>query len=100
MAITDARAFPSNLKIRLASVVIVLVLAATALVTMAALAMAERDMKGVIGAQQFALTSSAAASIDDRLDAKKQLMAALANDLPRAARADPSMVQFYLVARV
>ena len=96
MAITDTRVLPSNLKFRLASVVVVLVLAATVLVTMLALAMAERDMKGVIGAQQFAVISSAAAFIDERLDAKKQLMAALANDLPRAARADLRLVQPYL----
>jgi diguanylate cyclase (GGDEF)-like protein/PAS domain S-box-containing protein len=98
MAITDVRVLPSNLKIRLTSVVVVLVLAATVLVTMVALAMAERDMKGVIGDQQFAVISSAAAFIDDRLDAKKQLMAALANDLPEAARPDPRMVQSYLEA--
>lgn len=96
MAITEARILPSNLKIRLTGVVIVLVLAATVLVTMVALAMAERDMKGVIGGQQFAVISSAAAFIDDRLDAKKQLMAALASGLPQSARADPKQVQAYL----
>jgi len=96
---TDARVLPSNLKIRLASVVIVLVLGATVLVTMVALSMAERDMKGVIGAQQYAVISSAAAFIDDRLDAKKQLMASLAKDLPAAARGEPRLVQAYLEAQ-
>jgi diguanylate cyclase (GGDEF)-like protein/PAS domain S-box-containing protein len=98
MAISDAPVLPSNLKIRLTSVVIVLVLGATVLVTMVALAMAERDMKGVIGNQQYAVISSAAAFIDDRFDAKKQLMAALAADLPQAARADPRLIQPYLEA--
>jgi diguanylate cyclase (GGDEF)-like protein/PAS domain S-box-containing protein len=98
MPITDARILPSNLKLRLTSVVIVLVLAATVLVTMVALSMAERDMKGVIGNQQFAVISSAAAFIEDRLDAKKQLMSALANDLPPAARADPRLIQSCLEA--
>jgi diguanylate cyclase (GGDEF)-like protein/PAS domain S-box-containing protein len=98
MAITDARVLPSTLKIRLTGVVVVLVLAATVLVTMVALAMAERDLKGVIGNQQYAAISSAAAFIDDRLDAKKQLMAALANDLPQAARVDLRQVQPYLEA--
>ena len=55
-------------------------------------------MKGVIGGQQYAVISSAAAFIDDRLDAKKQLMASLANDLPAAARGDPRLVQAYLEA--
>lgn len=96
MAITEARVLPSNLKIRLTGVVIVLVLAATVLVTMVALSMSERDMKGVIGTQQFAVVSSAAAFIDDRLDAKKQLMAALARGVPPAARTDPKLLQAYL----
>jgi diguanylate cyclase (GGDEF)-like protein/PAS domain S-box-containing protein len=90
---------PSSLKNRLAGVVVVLVLAATVLVTVAALAMAERDMKGVIGDQQFAFIASAAALIDDRLAAKKQLMTALAEDMPEAERADPRRVQAYLESR-
>ncbi|HEU4373345.1 MAG TPA: PAS domain-containing protein, partial [Telluria sp.] len=89
---------PSNLKIRLTGVVVVLVLAATVLVTMVALTVVERDMKGVVGTQQFATVSSAAAFIDDRLDAKKQLMAALAKGLPSAARTDPKRLQAYLEA--
>jgi PAS domain S-box-containing protein len=96
MATTEARVLPSNLKIRLAGVVVVLVLVATVLVTIVALAMAERDMKDIIGNQQFAVISSAAASIDDRLDAKKQLMAALASGVPDEARADPKRLQAYL----
>ena len=84
------RPSPSTLKIWLRAVVAVLVLAASVLATRVALAMAERDMKGVLGAQQFAVVSSAAAFMDDRLEAKKQLMAGLANDLQAAARAAPS----------
>ncbi|MDB5935626.1 MAG: diguanylate cyclase [Massilia sp.] len=99
MAMTDARVLPSNLKIRLTGLVIVLVLAAAVLVTMVALAMAERDMKGVVGAQQFAVISSAAAFIDDRLEAKKQLIAELANRVPPAARADPRQLQAWLEAQ-
>jgi diguanylate cyclase (GGDEF)-like protein/PAS domain S-box-containing protein len=99
MAMTEARVLPSTLKIRLTCIVVVLVLAATVLVTMVALSMAERDMKGVIGTQQFAVVTSAAAFIDDRLDAKKQMMAALARDLPSAARTDPTLLQAYLASR-
>ncbi|MFC0133190.1 hypothetical protein CR105_06490 [Massilia eurypsychrophila] len=85
----DVRPLPSTLKLRLTAVVAVLVLAATGLVTILVRGMAERDMKGVIGAQQFAVVSSAAAFIDDRLEAKKQLMVALAKGMPPAARSDP-----------
>jgi diguanylate cyclase (GGDEF)-like protein/PAS domain S-box-containing protein len=100
MATLDVRFLPSNLKFRLTAVVIVLVLAATVLVTLIALMLAERDMKGVIGDQQYALVSSAAAFIDDRLDAKKQLMASIAAALPEAARADPRQLQAFLESRL
>lgn len=92
------RLWPPTLKLRMTSVVIVLVLAATVLVAMLALKIAERDMKAVIGDQQYASISSAAAFIDDRLDAKKQLMTILAADLPPAARTDAHQVQAYLKA--
>jgi diguanylate cyclase (GGDEF)-like protein/PAS domain S-box-containing protein len=99
MPAIDARVLPSNLKIRLTGVVILLVLGAAVLVTLVALVLAERDMKGVIGGQQYAVISSAAAFIDDRLDAKKQLMVSLANDLPAAARKDPNQIQAFLESR-
>jgi diguanylate cyclase (GGDEF)-like protein/PAS domain S-box-containing protein len=100
MPATDARVLPSNLKIRLTGVVILLVLGAAVLVTLVALVLAERDMKGVIGGQQYAVISSAAAFIDDRLEAKKQLMVSLAKDLPAAARKDPGQVQAFLESRI
>ncbi len=90
--------FPSNLKFRLSCVVVVLVLAATALVSLSSMLLAEQDMKTVIGDQQLAVLSSAAAFIDDRLDAKKQLLRTLADDLPAAARHDPAQVRAYLAA--
>lgn len=94
-----ARFLPSSLKTRMGSVVFLLVLAATLLVTLAALMLAERDMKGVIGNQQYALLSSAAAFIDDRLAAKKQLIGALAAEMPAAARHDLPQLQAYLLSR-
>ena len=96
MATPAARFLPSNLKFRLTSVVIVLVLAATVLLTLVALLLAERDMKGIIGDQQFAVLSSAAAFIDDRIDAKKRLMANLAATIPAEARANPALLQAFL----
>jgi diguanylate cyclase (GGDEF)-like protein/PAS domain S-box-containing protein len=73
---------PQSLKFRLTSVVILLVLAATVLVTCLALSMAERDMKGVIGRQQFNLLSAAAANIDEQLASKRLLLATMAESLP------------------
>ncbi len=83
----------------MASVVALLVLAATLAVMLVVLALAERDMKGVIGNQQYALLSSAAAFIDDRLAAKQQQMAALAAEMPAAVRLDPARLQAYLDSR-
>ncbi len=89
---------PSNLKFRLTCVVVVLVLAAALIVGISSMGLAARDMKAVVGDQQLAVLSSAAAFIDDRLDAKKQLMRSLADDLPAADRLDPAKVQAYLAS--
>ena len=98
MAQPGSPIFRSSLKFRLSCVVVVLVLAATLLVSLSSMLMAEQDMKTVVGDQQLAVLSSAAAFIDDRLDAKKQLLRALADDLPAAERHDPARVRAYLAA--
>jgi len=67
-------------------VVILFVLAATTLLTWQALSMSEKDMKSVIGQQQFSLLSLAAANIDEQLAAKRLLLAAIADDVPPRQR--------------
>ncbi|MTW09865.1 diguanylate cyclase [Pseudoduganella eburnea] len=67
-------------------VVILLVLAATTVVTWMALSMSERDMKSVIGQQQFSLLSLAAANIDEQLAGKRTLLASIADDVPPRQR--------------
>jgi len=89
--------FPQSLKFRLSSVVILLVLAATVIVTWVALTMAERDMKGVIGQQQYALLAGAAAHIDEQLAVKRLLLAALADAIP-ARRANLETIRAALAA--
>ncbi|WP_395408222.1 diguanylate cyclase domain-containing protein [Pseudoduganella sp. UC29_106] len=73
---------PQSLKFRMSSVVILLVLAATVIVTWLALVMAERDMKAVIGRQQYSLLSAAAAHIDEQLAGKRLMLATLAEAIP------------------
>ncbi|WP_308495399.1 ATP-binding protein [Duganella aceris] len=90
---------PSTLRFRLSSLVVVLVLAATVTVTVVALMLAERDMKDVIGAQQYALISGAAAHMDEHLAAKKAMLAALAESLPAATLRDPGALRAYIEAR-
>jgi PAS domain S-box-containing protein len=87
------------LRFRLSSLVVVLVLAATVTVTVVALMLAERDMKEVIGAQQYALLSGAAAHMDEHIAGKKAMLAALAESLPAATLDDPAALRAYLEAR-
>lgn len=67
-------------------VVILFVLAATTIVTWLALSMSERDMKSVIGQQQFSLLSVAAAHIDEQLVTKRLLLASIAEAIPSTQR--------------
>ncbi|WP_229205944.1 diguanylate cyclase domain-containing protein [Duganella sp. Leaf126] len=79
---------PRSFRLRMTLVVVLLVLVATMTVTWVALVLAERDMKAIIGKQQFALLTSSAAQVDAQLDAKKLLLASLAEDVPPPAGAD------------
>jgi diguanylate cyclase (GGDEF)-like protein/PAS domain S-box-containing protein len=90
---------PHTLKSRMTTVVILLVLAATTIVTTLALMLAERDMKAVIGAQQYAVLSSAAAYVDEQLEAKRALLSTLPEGLPPGIHSDPAALQALLLAR-
>jgi hypothetical protein len=59
-----SRLASTTLKLRLASVAAVLVFAATLLVTLSTLSVAERRMKAVIGDQQYSLLAGAAPFMD------------------------------------
>jgi len=78
--------------------VVVLVLGAAVTVTAAALLLAERDMKAVIGNQQYALLAGAAAHIDEHLAAKKAMLATLAESLPRNLPTEPQRLHTVLAA--
>ena len=73
-------------------VVVLFVLAATSMVTWLALALAERDMKAVIGQQQFNLLTVAAANIDEQLASKRQLLASIAESVA-AGKATPDDIR-------
>ncbi|MBA5687340.1 sensor domain-containing diguanylate cyclase [Rugamonas apoptosis] len=78
------------------AVVVALVLAATVIVTSVALLLAERDMEAVIGDQQFALLSAAAANIDSQLEAKRTLLASLADAVPPDLNDHPERMQQFI----
>lgn len=73
-----------------------LVLTATLIVTLVALLLAERDMRSVIGNQQYALLSAAAAQVDAQLGARKVLLASLADTIPLSAGDDPAVMQAFV----
>jgi len=86
---------PRSLRFRMAGVVVMLVLIATMVVTWVALVLAERDMKGIIGNQQFALLSAAAAQLDAQISAKKLLLASLADTVPADAGLDAAHMKAF-----
>lgn len=96
MPINRLRLLPANLKLRLAAVASVLVFAATLLVTLSTLAVAERGMKRVIGDQQYVLLSSAASFMDDRIEARLRELEGLAAGLPRDALDQPQRLRRHL----
>lgn len=86
----------SSLKFRITAAVVVLVLVAASLVALVALAVAGSEMRTVVGAQQFALLSSAAAHIDADLAANRTLLASLREELTAAPVHDASQLQAFL----
>jgi diguanylate cyclase (GGDEF)-like protein/PAS domain S-box-containing protein len=88
--------FPTTLRSRLAGAVGVLVLGATLLAGPLAVDVAEHDLRAVLGGQQYAMLSGAAAFLDDLLEARLRRMAALAAAMPADARHDPHRLQAWL----
>lgn len=88
-----------TLKSRLTVVVGFLVLLAAALVAYVSLQLGERQMRAVVGDQQFALLSSAAAYIDEDLASKKTLMMSMGEQLTLGDYSAPSAIQHFLEAR-
>jgi len=88
--------FPRSLQFRMTCVVVMLVLIATMIVTWLALVLAERDMRSVIGNQQYALLSSSAAQLDAQITFRKTLLASLADTLPAQAADAPAALKAFV----
>lgn len=84
---------PKSFKFRMTGVVSLLVLTASFLVATVSLFTAERKMAEVIGDQQYALLTSAAASIDEDLDSKKVLLKTVAEELSGHVKLDAQKIQ-------
>ncbi|NHZ63185.1 sensor domain-containing diguanylate cyclase [Massilia genomosp. 1] len=89
---------PATLKFRLTVLVIGLVLLATSVLTFVSLYLAERQMRDVIGSQQVALLSSAAAYIDADLEARQTLLKTLREELGRTDGKPDGGLQAFLEA--
>ena len=93
------RSLPASLKARMSVVVFLLVLGAVALLALATLAVAERDMRGVTGQQQYASLASAAVFIDEELAAKRNVLRVMADSLADRDVGDPAGLQRFLSAQ-
>ena len=81
-------------------VVFLLVLCAVALLALATLAVAERGMRDVTGRQQHVSLSSAAVFIDEELNARRNVLRAMADSLAAAGGAhDGASLQRFLAAQ-
>lgn len=100
MTQTGPRLSSANLKLRLASVAAVLVFAATLLVTLSTLSVAERGMKAVIGDQQYTALSGAASFLDDRLAGRLGQIEALAASIPPRLRTYWAGLRPFLADRI
>ena len=87
-----------TLKTRICVLLVCLVLLSAGLVTYVALQLAERQMRVVVGDQQFALLTSAAAYIDEDLASKKTLLIAIGEQLTLSHESTPDAVQLFLEA--
>ncbi|WP_298413525.1 diguanylate cyclase [Janthinobacterium sp.] len=93
------RRLPSSLKARMSVVVFLLVLAAVASLALATLSVAERGMRDVTGRQQYVSLASAAVFIDEELDAKRNVLRAIADSLPAGGAHDGAGLQRFLAAQ-
>ena len=80
-------------------VVFLLVLAAVASLALATLSVAERGMRDVTGRQQYVSLASAAVFIDEELDAKRNVLRAIADSLAASGAHDGAGLQRFLAAQ-
>ncbi|WP_116744964.1 diguanylate cyclase [Janthinobacterium sp. 78] len=93
------RRLPASLKARMSVVVFLLVLAAVASLALATLSVAERGMRDVTGRQQYVSLASAAVFIDEELDAKRNVLRAIADSLAASGAHDGAGLQRFLAAQ-
>lgn len=86
-----------SFKLRISAVIVLMVLFGTTLVTITALKLAERKMRAIVGAQQYALLASTAAHIDADLRARQTLLAVMREEM-EAARPEAAQLQPFLEA--
>lgn len=86
----------SSLRLRLSAAASALVLAVAALAGTLSVELVERDLRGVLGDQQMAMLSGAAAFMDERLEARLRQIEMVGASVPAEVRADPARLQAWL----
>src|SRR5450830_204298 len=82
-----------SFKSRIALVMALLVFFTVGVVTATSLLLAKREMRGVLGAEQYATLSGAAAYVDNDFDGKKALLRVVAEAVPQDILDHPERVQ-------
>lgn len=87
----------TTLKARIATLMVLLVMLAAAMVTYVSLQVGENKMRAVIGSQQYAMLSSAAAYIEQDLQAKKTILMLTGEQLAQGDYSMPMALQRFLL---
>ena len=93
------RSLPASLKARMSVIVFLLVLGAVALLALATLAVAERDMLAVTSAQQDASLATAAVVIDKEIATRRNLLRMMADSIAAQNIGSVAGLQRFLAAQ-
>lgn len=87
-----------TLKAKVIMVVVAAVLVTTAVIVAVSLTVMKRDIKTLIGAQQYTTIKMIATALDESFQTRRITLRSLSQGLPPAARHDPHLLQVYLAS--
>lgn len=87
-----------TLKAKVIMVVVAAVLVTTAVIVAVSLTVMKRDIKALIGVQQYTTIKMVATALDESFHTRRVTLRALLQGLPPEARRDPHLLQVYLAS--
>jgi hypothetical protein len=87
-----------TLKAKVIMVVVAAVLVTTAVIVAVSLGIMKRDIKTLIGAQQYTAIKMIATALDESFHTRRITLRSLSQGLPSEARHDPHLLQVYLAS--